>query len=88
MRSDSAEALKAAIPAGLAIPCFSFAGVEPDLRRKNLAVIRTGGPRLVRELVFLKLRSGYTPKVVLELGRMAKELHWRKLEPIRKAQGS
>jgi DNA-binding transcriptional LysR family regulator len=81
MRSDSAEAIKAMIRAGLGISVVLTWNINADLRNKALTVIRTEAPPLILRMALLKNKSSYTPGAVQHFIDLSRKMNWQNLHP-------
>jgi DNA-binding transcriptional LysR family regulator len=82
MRSDSAEAIKAMLRAGLGVSVLFLWNITSDVRSRALSVIRTEAPPLVSQMALVKLRTSYTPKAVLRFIELARRMDWKNLHSI------
>lgn len=82
MRSDSAEAIKAMLRAGLGVSVLFLWNITSDVRSRALSIIRTDAPRLVSQMALVKLRSSYTPKAVTAFIELARRSDWKNLHPV------
>lgn len=82
MRSDSAEAIKAMVRAGLGLSVLNLWNVSNDLRSKSLVSVRTDAPPLEVSMALLRQRSGYVPSALAEFVRVSLRVKWRYLTPI------
>lgn len=82
MRSDSAEAIKAMLRAGLGVSVLFLWNITSDVRSRGLSIIRTDAPRLVSQMALVKLRSNYTPKAVTAFIELARCSDWKNLHPV------
>jgi DNA-binding transcriptional LysR family regulator len=76
MRSDSAEALKAAVKSRLGIAMLMAWNANQELRNGSLKLIRTDTPRLLSRMVLLQLRTSYTPRITEAFIQMARTMSW------------
>lgn len=81
MRSDSAEAIKAMIRAGLGISVLFLWNINAEPRNSQLVVLRTGAPPLVSHMALLRTKSHYTPRAVQEFTVLARQMSWKNLHP-------
>lgn len=84
MRSDSAEAIKAMLRAGLGVSVLFLWNITSDARSRALSVIRTEAPPLVSQMALVKLRSSYTSQAVLRFIEVARRMDWKNLHPVAK----
>jgi DNA-binding transcriptional LysR family regulator len=82
MRSDSAEAIKAMIRTGLGISVLFLWNIGSD--PGGLSVLRTDAPPLALRMALIRLKSGYTPKVVNEFIKLAGGMNWKNLHLVQK----
>ncbi|MEO7648921.1 MAG: LysR family transcriptional regulator substrate-binding protein, partial [Bryobacteraceae bacterium] len=83
MRSDSAEAIKAMIRAGLGISVLFTWNINVDLRGKALTVVKTEAPPLNLQMALLKNKSSYTPGAVQHFITLSRKMNWQNLHPER-----
>lgn len=83
MRSDSAEAIKAMIRAGLGVSVLFLWNIDAETRSSAFRVIRTNAPPLSLRMALVRLRSGYTPKAVLEFIELTGRMNWKNLHLLR-----
>jgi len=79
MRSDSSEAIKAMIRAGLGISVLFLWNIDSEMRSKAFKVIRTDAPPLSLRMALIRSRSNYTPKAVAEFIALAGQMNWKNL---------
>jgi DNA-binding transcriptional LysR family regulator len=79
MRSDSAEAIKAMIRAGLGVSVLFLWNIDAEMRSSTFKVIRTGAPPLSLRMALVRLRSGFTPKPVTEFIDLTASMNWKNL---------
>jgi DNA-binding transcriptional LysR family regulator len=79
MRSDSAEAIKAMIRAGLGISVLFLWNIDAEMRSAAFKVIRTDAPPLSLRMALIRLKSGFTPKTVVEFIKLADRMNWKNL---------
>lgn len=82
MRSDSAEAIKAMIRAGLGVSVLFLWNVHYDARRSLFSIVRTEAPALELRMALIRVRSSYTSRVVGEFIDLAAHVHWKHLRSI------
>ena len=85
MRSDSAEAIKAMVRAGLGISILFLWNIDVDLQKSRFAVIQTEAPLLSSRIALIRLRSNYTSNSVTEFIELARRMQWKHLRPVRPA---
>jgi DNA-binding transcriptional LysR family regulator len=83
MRSDSSEAIKAMIRAGLVISVLFLWNIDAG---SALKVIRTNAPPLTLRMALVRLRSDFTPKAVTEFIELAARMNWKNLHLLRNAR--
>jgi DNA-binding transcriptional LysR family regulator len=83
MRSDSAEAIKAMIRAGLGVSVLFLWNIDAEVRSSTFSVIRTNAPPLSLRMALVRLRSGFTPKAVQEFINLTGGMNWKNLHPIK-----
>lgn len=86
MRSDSSEAIKAMIRAGLGISVLFLWNIDAEARNSAFKVIRTDAPPLSLRMALIRSRSGYTPKAVMEFIQLAGNMNWKHLHLIAKTR--
>ena len=87
MRSDSSEAIKAMVRAGLGISLLFLWNIDADLQRSRFQVIQTDAPPLVSRIALIRLRGSYTSKPVWEFLEMARRIGWKHLQPVKTVSG-
>ncbi len=85
MRSDSSEAIKAMIRAGIGISVLFLWNINVDLRSSIFSVIRTDAPPLSMRMALIRLKSSYAPKAVAEFTRLASGMNWKNLHLVKSA---
>jgi DNA-binding transcriptional LysR family regulator len=85
MRSDSSEAIKAMIRAGLGISVLFLWNIDAEKRTSAFKVIRTNAPPLSLRMALVRLRSGFTPRAVQEFIELAGRMNWKNLHLLRKS---
>ena len=83
MRSDSSEAIKAMIRAGLGISVLFLWNIDSEMRGSTFKVIRTDAPPLSLRMSLIRLKSGFTPRAVLEFMKLADQMNWKNLHLLR-----
>jgi DNA-binding transcriptional LysR family regulator len=83
MRSDSSEAIKAMIRAGLGISVLFLWNIDAGTRGSSFKVIRTNAPPLSLRMALVRLRSGFTPRAVQEFIELAGKMNWKNLHLLR-----
>ncbi len=81
MRSDSSEAIKAMIRAGLGISVLFAWNINADLRAGSLAVIRTEAPPLELRMALIERATSARTRAVEEFVNMARTMKWQNLHP-------
>ena len=79
MRSDSAEAIKAMLRAGLGVSVLFLWNINADLRNRALSVIRTEAPPLISQMAIIRIKSSYTPRIIEEFINVARRMEWKNL---------
>ena len=79
MRSDSSEAIKAMIRAGLGVSVLFLWNIDAETRGSAFKVIRTNAPPLSLRMALVRLRSSFTPKAVLEFIELSGRMNWKNL---------
>jgi DNA-binding transcriptional LysR family regulator len=87
MRSDSSEAIKAMIRAGLGISVLFLWNVASDVRAGAFTVVRTGAPPLISYMALIKVKTKFTPKPVQAFIDMAVRSDWKQLHPASSSKG-
>ena len=85
MRSDSSEAIKAMVRAGLGISLLFLWNIDADLQRSRFHVIQTEAPPLVSRIALIRLRGSYVSKPVWEFLELARRIGWKHLRPVKAA---
>jgi DNA-binding transcriptional LysR family regulator len=88
MRSDSSEAIKAMVRAGLGISVLFLWNIDVDLQKSRFAVIQTEAPLLVSRISLIRLKSAYTSHAVTEFVELARRVGWKHLRPVKPALGA
>ncbi len=83
MRSDSSEAIKAMIRAGLGISVLFLWNIDSEMRGSAFKVIRTDAPPLSLRMSLIRLKSGFTPTAVQEFIKLADRMNWKNLHLLR-----
>jgi len=81
MRSDSAEAIKAMIRAGLGISVLFVWNINTELRSNVLTVLRTEAAPLELRMALIRSRCAYESQAVQEFVRLARQMNWQNLHP-------
>jgi DNA-binding transcriptional LysR family regulator len=84
MRSDSAEAIKSMVRAGLGISVLFLWNIDVDLQKSRFAVIQTEAPLLVSRISLIRLKGAYTSHAVTEFVGLARKVgskHLRLVKP-------
>jgi len=79
MRSDSSEAIKAMVHAGLGVSVLLLWNLDGDSRSSALTVLRTDAPALSIRMALIRMQSSYTPKAVREFILLASSANWKHL---------
>jgi DNA-binding transcriptional LysR family regulator len=79
MRSDSSEAIKAMIRAGLGISVLFLWNIDAEMRGSAFKVIRTDAPPLSLRMALIRSKSGYTQRAVYEFIQLAGRMNWKNL---------
>lgn len=79
MRSDSAEAIKSMIRAGLGMSVLFLWNVDAAERSGAFTIVRTEAPPLISLMALVKLKTSYIPRPVQAFLDMAKESRWKDL---------
>jgi len=79
MRSDSSEAIKAMIRAGLGISVLFLWNIDAEMRGSVFKVIRTDAPPLSLRMALIRSKSGYTQRAVFEFIQLAGRMNWKNL---------
>lgn len=83
MRSDSAEAIKAMIRAGLGVSVLFLWNIDSEVRSSAFTVVRTNAPPLSLRMALVRRQSGFTPKAVQEFIKLTVGMNWKNLHPIK-----
>ncbi|MEO7143000.1 MAG: LysR family transcriptional regulator [Bryobacteraceae bacterium] len=83
MRSDSSEAIKAMIRAGLGISVLFLWNLDGDPRSAALSVLRTDAPPLSLRMALIRLKSSYAPKAAMEFIQLAGGMNWKNLHLVK-----
>ena len=81
MRSDSAEAIKAMIRAGMGISVLFLWNIDADSQNSRFTVIQTEAPTLKSRISLIRLKSDYTSHAVTEFVELARGMTWKHLRP-------
>lgn len=79
MRSDSSEAIKSMVRAGLGVSVLFLWNVSADPHAASFQVVRTDAPKLVSRMALVKMRTAYTPGPVRAFIEMARRTNWKDL---------
>lgn len=82
MRSDSAEAIKAMIRAGMGISVLFLWNIDADLQNSRFTVIQTEAPVLKARISLIRLKSDYTSHAITEFVELARGMTWKHLHPV------
>lgn len=82
MRSDSAEAIKAMIRAGMGISVLFLWNIDADLQKSGFTVIQTEAPLLKSRISLIRLKSDYTSHAVTGFVELARRMTWKHLHPV------
>lgn len=85
MRSDSAEAIKAMIRAGMGISVLFLWNIATD---SQFRVIQTEAPVLRARISLIRLKSDYNSHAVTGFVELARRMMWRHLHPVTAGQGT
>jgi DNA-binding transcriptional LysR family regulator len=83
MRSDSSEAIKAMVHAGLGVSVLLLWNLDGDSRSPALSVLRTDAPPLSVRMALIRVQSSYTPKAAREFILLASSANWKHLHLVR-----
>jgi DNA-binding transcriptional LysR family regulator len=83
MRSDSAEAIKAMIRAGLGISVLFVWNINPDLRSRSLQIVRTEAQPLVLRMALIRRQGTPVYGAVQDFVLIATTMKWPNLHPDR-----
>lgn len=86
MRSDSAEAIKAAVKNRLGVALMFLWNANQELGSRSLRAIRTGAAPLLGRLALIKPKTSYTPLAIEAFAKMARGLNWKNLHPVESAE--
>jgi DNA-binding transcriptional LysR family regulator len=79
MRSDSSEAIKSMIRAGLGVSLLFLWNVSSEGRSSAYRILKTDASPLVAHMALLRVRASYTPRPVGAFIEIAKRTGWRDL---------
>lgn len=79
MRSDSSEAIKSMIRAGLGVSVLFLWNVHYDARRSSFSIVHSEAPPLELRMALIRVRSSYIPKAVSEFIELVGHVNWRYL---------
>ena len=82
MRSDSAEAIKAMIRAGMGISVLFLWNIDSDLQKSGFTVIQTEAPLLKSRISLIRLKSEYISNAVTGFVELARRMTWKHLHPV------
>ena len=82
MRSDSAEAIKAMIRAGMGISVLFLWNIDSDSQNSRFTVIQTEAPVLKARISLIRLKSDYTSHAVTGFVELARGMTWKHLHPV------
>jgi DNA-binding transcriptional LysR family regulator len=88
MRSDSAEAIKAMVRAGLGISVLFLWNIDVDLQKSRFVVIQTEAPPLISRISLIRLKSSYTSQAVTEFVELARKVGSKHLRPVKQSAGA
>ena len=87
MRSDSAEAIKAMIRAGLGMSVLFLWNINADLQKSRFTIVQTEAPPLISRIALIRLESTYISNAVMEFIELARGTGWKYLRPIKSLPG-
>jgi DNA-binding transcriptional LysR family regulator len=87
MRSDSSEAIKAMIRAGLGVSVLFLWNIDSDPRSSIFSVVRTDAPPLSLRMGLIRIKSSYTARAVNEFIALAARANWKNLHLVKHPQG-
>lgn len=82
MRSDSAEAIKSMVRAGLGMSVLFLWNVDADLYKSRFTIVQTEAPPLMSRIALIRMKSGYMSNAVMEFTKLARGTRWKYLHPI------
>jgi len=88
MRSDSAEAIKAMIRAGMGISVLFLWNIDSDSQNSRFTVIQTEAPVLKARISLIRLKSDYTSHAVTGFIELARGMMWKHLHPVTAGPGA
>ena len=87
MRSDSSEAIKAMIRAGLGMAVLFLWNVDADLQRSDFTIVQTDAPPLTARFALIRVRGTYLCNAVSEFVDLARKIGWKHLRPVKGPHG-
>jgi DNA-binding transcriptional LysR family regulator len=82
MSSDSAEAIKAMVLAGMGVSLLFLWNIDLDAQRPRFSVVQTNAPPLITRIALIQLRGGYTSPAVGEFVTLARGLSAKHFRPV------
>jgi DNA-binding transcriptional LysR family regulator len=82
MRSDSAEAIKAMVRAGLGISLLFLWNIGAESQKSGFTIIQTEAPPLISRIALIRLRGDYIPRAVSEFVTLAHGLKAKHFRPV------
>ena len=87
MRSDSSEAIKAMVRAGLGMTVLFLWNIENELPQSNFTVVQTEAPPLTARLALIRVKGTHLSNAVMEFVNMARKVGWKHLRPVKSPYG-
>ena len=82
MRSDSAEAIKAMVLAGMGVSLLFLWNIDGDAQKSRFSIIKTKAPPLISQIALIMLKGDYTPRAVSEFVTIARAVSAKHFRPI------
>ncbi len=87
MRSDSAEAIKAMVRAGLGMSVLFLWNIDADPQKSQFTIVQTEAPPLMSRIALIRLKSSYTSNAVVKFIELARGTGWKHLRPAKPVHG-
>ena len=82
MRSDSAEAIKAMVLAGMGISLLFLWNIDADAQKSRFSVIKTEVPPLISRIALVRRKGDYTTRAVNEFVALARGISAKHFRPV------
>ena len=83
MRSDSSEAIKSMVRAGLGMSVLFLWNIHADPHKARFTIVQTEAPPLMSRIALIRLKSTYISNAVMEFTSLARGTGWNYLRPVK-----